>query len=142
MTHLRPDPQSTTIHPLEVIDQPAAGYVLDLVRRFQGCFAWRLDQDSLRGLLTLAARHFPALRIHDCADRLHPSQDALIRRLQVAGDLACDRQELSLTDKGERRCNATFHAALTAPIWVKALEQIQEDLMIFAETEGIPLAMA
>lgn len=137
MTLLRPVPRSLAIHPLEVLNHPAAGYVLDLVRRFQGSFEWRLDQESLRGLLSLASRHFPALRIHDRGDGIHPSHETLIRRLQTAGDLACDRWGLSLTDKGERRCDSAFRAALSAPIWVEALEQVEEDLIIFAETEGI-----
>ena len=142
MTHLHLDPQFRSIHPLEVIDQLDAGYVLDIVRKFRSFFAWPLDQESLCGLLTLAARHFPALHIGGYGNKLHPSYESLIWRLQIRGDLAYDEQGFRLTDKGEKRCNSTFKAALVAPLWGEAVEQIKEDLMIFSETEGVLLAIA
>lgn len=142
MTHLHLCPPSKSIHPLEVIDQLDAGYILDIVRRFRNFFVWQLDQESLCGLLSLVARHFPELRISGCGSKLHPSYEALIWRLQIRGDLACDKEGFRLTDKGERRCNSAFKAALVAPLWVEAVEQIKEDLMIFSETEGVLLAVA
>lgn len=142
MTCLYPDNRSIAIHPLEVLDQPAAGHALDLAQRFRHCFGWRFDGESLHGLLLMALRHFPRLKIAAGASKDHPSCESLIRRLQLAGDLAQTGQGLVLTPQGEGRLRSTFLAVLAAPEWHQALERIAEDLAIFAETEGMPLAMA
>ena len=44
MTGLRPDLHSFSDHPLEVLDQPAAGYILDLVYRFRLFLSGRLTR--------------------------------------------------------------------------------------------------
>lgn len=126
-------------HPLEVLDQPEAGYILDLVSRFRQFFEWRFDQDVLHGLLFLALQHLPASDI--CGDDdACSSWQALVLRLQVAGDLDQDEQGFLLTPQGEERRSSTFHDMLAAPTWSQALEQVHEDLANFAETEGVPLA--
>ena len=130
------------IHPIEVLNQPAAGYVLDLAATFRDFFAWPLDQDCLCGLLTLAQRHFPASSLDPSGDKIQPSQRALILRLQAAGDLTYGQRGFSLTIAGEKRRRSAFRAALTAPEWLQTLELIQENLKVLAETEGLPLAVA
>ncbi|WP_207101621.1 hypothetical protein [Paracoccus shandongensis] len=131
MTHLIADPLSTNIHPLRVLDLPAAGYILDLARKFGCAFGWRFDAESLSGLVQLALQHVPGLEIRSC--------ESLIRRLQLAGDLVQGDRGLELTPGGRERCQSTFHALLTAPEWRQAIDQIREDLSVFSETEGIPL---
>lgn len=131
MTHLIADPLHATIHPLKVLDLPAAGYILDLVDEFCFAFDWRFDAESLSGLVQLAAQHVPGLEIRSC--------EALIRRLQLAGDLAQGDRGLELTPCGRARCRSTFRTFLTAPAWCEAIDQIREELSVFSETEGIPL---
>lgn len=139
MTCLRPDLHSLSDHPLEVLNQPAAGYILDLVSGFQHSFQWRFDQDVLQGLLFLALQHAPVLGIFIRDDDPCSLGEALIWRLQVAGDLAEDDQGFRLTPQGEERRCSTFHDALTAPAWSQVLERVQDDVATFAETEGVPL---
>lgn len=123
--------------PLEILDQPVAGYILDLTWRFRDSFDWRFDQESLHGLLLLALRHFPELGAGVSGTGISPPYVSLIRRLQIAGDLVCDGSGLALTDRGEERRRLTFHAVLAAPEWRLTLERIGEDMAVFAETEGI-----
>lgn len=140
MTCLLSDHRPLFVHPLEALDQSMAGYLLDLIRRFRHAFGWRFDHDSLHSLLFLAQRHVPELRIGPDGQGAHPSCASLIRRLQMAGDLAQDERGLALTPRGEARRRSTFRIPLAAPAWHAALERICEDLTIFAETEGVPLA--
>ena len=49
MTSLRPDLHSFSDHPLEVLDQPAAGYILDLVYRLGLFLSGRLTRKSCTG---------------------------------------------------------------------------------------------
>lgn len=140
MTCLHPDPRSAFVHPLKIMDQPVSGYILDIVDKFKGILAWRLDYETVTALLSLALKYFPTLSDQD--DKTCSSPEALVRRLQVAGYLAHDRQGLTLTTAGKERHRTIFHLALAEPIWVKALAQMEEDLMVFAETEGMPLAIA
>lgn len=133
MTPLSPDHPHAAIHPLQVLDQPAAGYILDLAGRFGRALEWRFDLDSLHKLVQLAHRHFPGLEISYC--------EALIRRLQLAGDLAHGDQGLELTSQGDERCRSNFRTLLAAPEWHQALECTLEDLTIFAETDGVPFAV-
>lgn len=141
MAYPRSDRCHAAIHPIEWLNQPAAGHVLDLVQKFHRSFGWPFDRESLHGLIFLALRHFPRMQIDTCGMEIQPSYDALIRRLQLAGNLAQEEQGFILTPWGEERCRSTFHAALTAPEWLHALDRICEDLTILAETEGIPLVM-
>lgn len=142
MTCLHPHPQTTFIHPLEIMDHPVSGYILDIVYNFKEHLVWRLDHESLCGLLSLALRYFPALNVCSQSTNACFSNEALIRRLQVAGHLVQDRQGFALTDMGNMRRQGIFRAALADPVWAETLEQIEEDLMVFSETEGIPLAIA
>ena len=142
MTCLHPDPQTTFVHPVEIMDHPLSGYILDIVYKFKDRLVWNLDHESLCGLLTLALRYFPALNAHSPGPNTYPSTEALIRRLQVAGHLVQDRQGFALTDMGKKRRHGVFRASLADPLWRQALDHIEEDLMVFAETEGIPLAIA
>jgi hypothetical protein len=142
MTGLRPDLHSFSDHPLEVLDQPAAGYILDLVYRFRLFLEWPLDQDVLYSLLFLALPHVPASGICNPDDDSRSLWEALIWRLQAAGDLAQDEHGFLLTPQGEKRRCSTFQDNLAAPAWSQALEQVHEDLEHFAETEGVPLANA
>jgi hypothetical protein len=139
MTCLRLDFSALSDHPLEVLDQPEAGYILDLVCRFRHIIEWRFDQDVLHGLLFLALQHLPASDICSRGEYAYSSWQALIGRLQVAGDLDQDEQGFLLTPQGEERRSFIFHDMLTAPTWSRALEQVHEDLANFAETEGVPL---
>ena len=120
-----------TIHPLKVLDLPEAGYILDLAGRFSRSFGWRFDPESLHGLVQLACQHFPGLEIRSC--------ESLIRRLQLAGDLAQGPRGLELTPSGRDRCRSTFRALLSAAEWHHAMDQVCEDLSVFSETEGISL---
>ena len=142
MTGLRPDLHSFSDHPLEVLDHPAAGYILDLVYRFRLFFEWPFDQEVLYGLLFLALPHVPASGICIPDDDSRSWWEALIWRLQAAGDLAQDEHGFRLTSQGEKRRCSTFQDMLAAPVWSQALEQVHEDLEDFAETEGVPLANA
>ena len=117
-----------------------SGYILDIVDKFKGTLAWRLDYETVSALLSLTLKYFPTLNDQD--NKTCSSHEALVRRLQVAGYLAHDRQGLTLTTAGKERHRTIFHPALAEPIWVKALAQMEEDLMVFAETEGVPLAIA
>jgi hypothetical protein len=130
---LSPDHPHAAIHPLQVLDQLAAGYILDLAGKFGHKFEWRFDLDSLHKLVQLALQHFPGLEISCC--------EALIGRLRLAGDLAQGDEGLELTSQGDERCRSTFRALLAAPEWHQALEGILEDLTIFAETDGVPFAV-
>jgi hypothetical protein len=142
MTCLHPDPQTTFVHPLEIMDHPLSGYILDIVYKFKDRLVWNLDHESLCGLLTLALRYFPALNVHSQDTNACPSTEALIRRLQVAGHLVQDRRGFALTDMGKKRRYGVFRALLADLLWTQAIDHIEEDLMVFAETEGIPLAIA
>jgi hypothetical protein len=59
---LSPDHPHAAIHPLQVLDQLAAGYILDLAGKFGHKFEWRFDLDSLDKLVQLALQHFPGLK--------------------------------------------------------------------------------
>ncbi|WP_188717344.1 hypothetical protein [Paracoccus acridae] len=142
MTSLRPDLHSFSDHPLEVLDQPAAGYILDLVYRFRLFFEWPFDQEVLYGLLFLALPHVSASGICTLDDNSRSLWEALIWRLQAAGDLAQDEHGFVLTPHGQERRCSTFQDILAAPAWSQALEQVHEYLEHFAETEGVPLAKA
>lgn len=140
MTCLRPGVQSFSNLPLEVINQPAAGYILDLVSEFRNYLEWRFDHDVLQGLLFLALQHISAPDAQSGSDHVYSSWKALILRLQVAGDLAQDEQGFLITVQGEKRRSSTFRDVLRVPAWSQALEQVHEDLVNFAETDGVPLA--
>ena len=142
MTGLRPDLHSFSDHPLEVLDQLAAGYILYLVYRFRLFFEWPFDQEVLYGLLFLALPHVPASGICIPDDDSRSWWEALIWRLQAAGALAQDEHGFRLTSQGEKRRCSTFQDMLAAPVWSQALEQVHEDLEDFAETECVPLANA
>lgn len=131
MTHLIADPVHAAIHPLKVLDLPAAGYILDLAEKFGRSFAWRFDAESLSGLVQLASQYVPGLKIQSC--------EALVGRLQLAGDLVQGARGLELTSCGRDRCRSTFRALLAAPAWREAIDQIREDLSVFSEMEGVPL---
>ncbi len=141
MTCLRPDPLRSDADPLKVLDEPLAGFALDLVLQFQNCFGWRFDQDSLQGLLLLALRHFPE---PGCGSRRVEAPlplEALIGRLQLAGDLIQGEDGLSLTPKGLQRLRSTFRSALGAAEWLQVRERIDEDLKLFSELDCLPMAM-
>ena len=87
------------------------------------------------------ARHFPALK-QDLSDAELPcSPEALILRLKVAGLIIEDRKGYFLSDAARERRAGVFSKMLADSSWRDALEQVKEDLMVFAETEGIPLAI-
>lgn len=140
MTCLHSDHHHTN-HPLKILAQPLAGYILDLVREFESFLGWGLDQDSLHGLLLLAERHLPDLKSRSSETGSPPSFEALLGRLLLAGDLAQSRQGFVLTPRGKERCRTIFGARLGAPEWRHTLERIGEDLAVFAETDGLPLEM-
>lgn len=140
MTCLHSGSQATFVHPLKLMDQPISGYILDIVYKFEKILAWRLDYETLSALLSLALRYFPSL--NDQNNEACPSTEALIRRLQIAGHLAYDGYGLALTVAGKKRHRTIFRLALADPVWMHALERIEEELMVFAETEGVPLAIA
>lgn len=133
MTPLSPDHPHAAVHPLQVLDQPTAGYILDLAKKFGREFEWRFDLDTLHKLVQLALQHIPGLEISCC--------EALILRLRLAGDLAYGDEGLELTSQGDERCRSTFRTLLAAPEWHQALEGILEELTIFAETDGVPFAV-
>lgn len=128
-------------HPLKILNQPLAGYILDLVREFERRLGWGLDQDSLHGLLLLAGRHLPGLKSRSSEAGSPPSFEALLGRLLLAGDLGQSEQGLVLTPRGKDRCRTIFRVLLAAPEWRHTLERIGEDLTVFAETDGLPLEM-
>ena len=142
MTYLHSDLRTTFIHPLEIMDHPISGYIIDIIYNFKDRLVWSLDQESLTGLLSLGLRYFLRLNGKIQGDETYPSIEGLILRLQIAGHLVKDEHGLDLTDIGKERRRKAFHMLLTDPVWMQAIEQIEEDLMVFAETEGIPLALA
>lgn len=142
MTCLHSDSQTTFIHPLEIMDHPISGYIIDIIYNFKDRLVWSLDQESLNGLLSLGLRYSLGLNGKVQSDETYPSIEGLILRLQVAGHLVKDEHGLALTDIGKERRRKAFRVLLTDPIWTQAIEKIEEDLMVFAETEGIPLALA
>lgn len=131
MTYPRAAASHAPIHPLKVLDLPEAGYTLDLAGRFSSSFDWRFDLESLHGLVQLTWQHFPDLEIRSC--------ESLIRRLQLAGDLAQGVRGLELTPSGKERCRSKFREMLSAPEWYHAMDQVCEDLSVFSEMEGISL---
>ena len=142
MTYFSPSIPPQPIHPLDILHQSHAGYIIDIVENFKGVIEWRLDRESLCALFLLVSRHFPALK-QDLSDAELPcSPEALILRLKVAGLIIEDRKGYFLSDTARERRAGVFSKMLADPSWRDALEQVKEDLMVFAETEGIPLAIA
>lgn len=142
MTYLSPNNPPKPVHPLDILDQSYSGYIIDIIENFKGIIEWRLDCESLCALFLLVARHFPALK-QDLSDAELPcSPEALILRLKVAGLIIEDRKGYFLSDTARERRAGVFSKMLADPSWRDALEQVKEDLMVFAETEGIPLAIA
>lgn len=129
MTYLKAEAFHANIHPLEILDLPEAGYILDLTERFSHFFEWRFDRESLHSLVQLARQHFPDFEFRSC--------ESLMRRLQLAGDLAQGAHGLELTPSGRSRCRTTFWALLNAPEWHHAVGQVCEALSVFSENEGI-----
>ena len=141
MTYFSPSIPPQPIHPLDILHQSHAGYIIDIVENFKDIIEWRLDRESLCALFSLVSRHFTALK-QDLSDAgLSCSPEALILRLQVAGLIIEDRKGYFLSDTARERRAGVFSKMLADPSWRNALEQVKEDLMVFAETEGIPLAI-
>lgn len=133
MTYPNAGAFQASIHPLEVLNLPESGYILDLTKRFSHFFDWSFDTESLHNLAHLARQHFPDLELRSC--------ESLIRRLQLAGDLVQGAHGLELTPSGKNRCQTTFWNLLNAPEWHHAVGQVCEDLSFFSETEGISLVV-
>ena len=129
-------------HPIAALDQPEAGYLLDLLREFQDAFPSGMEPETWSALACLAARHVPLLqaRFGFQAGGASPAFDALAGRLRLAGHVEHRTgQGLVLSRRGAGRLDGLFRPLVRSGDWMDVLDAVRDELIWYAETESLPL---